>query len=229
MVGSPPSAADRMCWWAVGLLDTTVWVCWCECWSGALSISKRILGRQQLDRCSNRLHVSMIQSVHKYRNTIGKKTHGKQLVGSTKPKGSLQKMKCGTVFKNKTIFSLNDLKRNSLVFFRWENFFSMSQQNRHVRRRTWIVEDSWGSCFTQPPFYWLGVVRPRFMGWGCPIGGSRDSTHRPFLIDWLVDIFLCSFTFFFLFHFVPSRYHHTFFWQDGWMLKVYTNLPVVLF
>jgi hypothetical protein len=58
-----------------------------------------------------------------------KKTHGKQLVGSTKPKGSLQKMKCGTVLKNKTIFSLNDLIKNSLVFFLdGKKNISMSQQ-----------------------------------------------------------------------------------------------------
>ena len=30
-----------------------------------------------------------------------------------------------------------------------------------------MVEDSWGSCFTQPPFYWLG--RP------CPVYGTAES------------------------------------------------------
>lgn len=109
----------------------------------------------------------------------------------------------------------NCFKKQNNIFFEWfdkkftcffldgKNIFRCHNKSRHVRRRTWMVEDSWGSCFTQPPFYWLGVVRPRFMGWGCPIGGSRDSTHRPFLIDWLVDIFLFSFTFFFSLSFCP--------------------------
>lgn len=63
---------------------------------------------------------------------------------------------CG-MKKNKTIFFFRRLKN-----FDFLNFSSVKVTM--VRRRTWMVEDSWGSCFTQPPFYWLGR--------SCPVYGT---------------------------------------------------------
>lgn len=70
--------------------------------------------------------------------------------------------------RNQFVIALwNEKKQNNFFFRRLKNFdflnFS-SVKVTMVRRRTWMVEDSWGSCFTQPPFYWLGR--------SCPVYGT---------------------------------------------------------